>query len=92
MFSLPTSLPITWIKTLWFQFLSTFFPFFAEDKRQIYDRYGKEGLSNSGVDSDFDYGNFGGGFHFTFRDPEDVFREFFGGRDPFAEFFGGGTG
>lgn len=26
--------------------------------------------------------------HFTFRNPEDVFREFFGGSDPFAHFFG----
>lgn len=25
---------------------------------------------------------------FTFRNPEDVFREFFGGRDPFADLFG----
>lgn len=32
------------------------------------------------------YDHFGGGF--TFRNPEDVFREFFGGRDPFADFFG----
>lgn len=38
----------------------------------------------------------GGHFHseehfhepFTFRNPDDVFREFFGGRDPFADFFG----
>ena len=28
-------------------------------------------------------------FGFTFRNPEDVFREFFGGRDPFSfDFFG----
>lgn len=37
-------------------------------------------------------GHFHNGNHFhetfTFRNPEDVFREFFGGRDPFAEFFG----
>lgn len=60
-------------------------------KRDIYDRYGKEGLDNNGA-ADFDFGhqgfNHGGGFHFSFRDPEEVFREFFGGRDPFAEFFG----
>ncbi|XP_028288717.1 dnaJ homolog subfamily B member 6b isoform X3 [Parambassis ranga] len=31
------------------------------------------------------YGHFGGSF--TFRNPEDVFREFFGGRDPFGDFF-----
>lgn len=28
-----------------------------------------------------------GGMFFNFRDPNDVFREFFGGNDPFAEFF-----
>lgn len=25
---------------------------------------------------------------FTFRNPDDVFREFFGGRDPFTDLFG----
>lgn len=31
---------------------------------------------------------FGGGmFGFHFRDPNDVFRDFFGGHDPFSEFF-----
>ncbi|KAL8164931.1 UNVERIFIED_CONTAM: hypothetical protein K2H54_016535 [Gekko kuhli] len=53
-------------------------------KRDIYDRYGKEGLNGGGgshFDSPFEYG-------FTFRNPEDVFREFFGGRDPFSfDFF-----
>uniref|UniRef100_H0XJ62 J domain-containing protein n=1 Tax=Otolemur garnettii TaxID=30611 RepID=H0XJ62_OTOGA len=54
-------------------------------KRDIYDKYGKEGLNGGGggshFDSPFDYG-------FTFRKPEDVFREFFGGRDPFRfDFF-----
>ncbi|CAH2282059.1 dnaJ homolog subfamily B member 6 isoform X2 [Pelobates cultripes] len=55
-------------------------------KRDIYDRYGKEGLTNNGG------GGGGGGSHFdnpfefgfTFRSPDDVFREFFGGRDPFS--------
>lgn len=28
------------------------------------------------------------GFTFTFRNPDEVFREFFGGQDPFADFFG----
>ncbi|XP_064201598.1 dnaJ homolog subfamily B member 6-like [Anguilla rostrata] len=56
-------------------------------KRDVYDRYGKEGLSEGGGGGHYD-GHFGGVF--TFRNPEDVFREFFGGRDPFAEFFGGG--
>ncbi|XP_030356288.1 dnaJ homolog subfamily B member 6 isoform X4 [Strigops habroptila] len=55
-------------------------------KREIYDRYGKEGLINGGGggnhrDNPFEFG-------FTFRNPEDVFREFFGGRDPFSfDFF-----
>ncbi|XP_025237042.1 dnaJ homolog subfamily B member 6 isoform X7 [Theropithecus gelada] len=56
-------------------------------KRDIYDKYGKEGLNGGGgggshFDSPFEFG-------FTFRNPDDVFREFFGGRDPFSfEFFG----
>lgn len=33
------------------------------------------------------FDHFGGG-SFTFRNPEDVFREFFNGRDPFADLFG----
>nr|AEX55298.1 HSP40 [Pinctada imbricata] len=68
-----------------------------KEKRDIYDRYGKEGLTRGGggggsYDTDFDFGNFHtfhGGFHF--RDPEEVFREFFRGRDPFADFFGRGS-
>lgn len=64
---------------------------FPEKKRKVYDQYGKEGLINGGGprsrsrhDDDFDMG-FG---FFTFRDPEEVFREFFGGT-PFADLFGG---
>nr|KAF6271969.1 DnaJ heat shock protein family (Hsp40) member B6 [Pipistrellus kuhlii] len=57
-------------------------------KRDIYDRYGKEGLNGGGgggggshFDNPFEFG-------FTFRNPDDVFREFFGGRDPFSfDFF-----
>lgn len=33
-------------------------------------------------------GGGGPGFTFTFRSPEEVFREFFGSGDPFAELFG----
>lgn len=66
-----------------------------EKKRRVYDQYGKEGLtgdrgargrSRHHGDSDFD---FAFGFPFTFRDPEDVFREFFGGHSPFQDLFGG---
>ncbi|KAM4688511.1 dnaJ homolog subfamily B member 6 isoform 2-T2 [Discoglossus pictus] len=53
-------------------------------KRDIYDRYGKEGLTVGGgggggshYDNPFEFG-------FTFRNPDDVFRDFFGGRDPFS--------
>lgn len=31
---------------------------------------------------------FGASFGFSFRDPNEVFREFFGGNDPFSQFFG----
>ncbi|KAK9395768.1 dnaJ subfamily B member 6-like [Crotalus adamanteus] len=67
-------------------------------KRDLYDKYGKEGLNGGRggchFDSPFEYG-------FTFRNPEDVFREFFGGRDPlsfdffedpFDDFFGNRRG
>ncbi|XP_034717400.1 dnaJ homolog subfamily B member 6b isoform X2 [Etheostoma cragini] len=54
-----------------------------ENKRSTYDRYGKDGLSAGGGGGHYDH--YGGGF--TFRNPDDVFREFFGGRDPFADFF-----
>uniref|UniRef100_A0A3B3DVN3 J domain-containing protein n=1 Tax=Oryzias melastigma TaxID=30732 RepID=A0A3B3DVN3_ORYME len=57
------------------------------NKRGIYDRHGKEGL----IGHNGGRGHFHNGDHFhepfTFRNPEDVFREFFGGRDPFADFF-----
>ncbi|OCT75504.1 dnaJ homolog subfamily B member 6-A isoform X2 [Xenopus laevis] len=51
-------------------------------KRDIYDKYGKEGLTNRGGGSHFDEAPFQ--FGFTFRSPDDVFRDFFGGRDPFS--------
>uniref|UniRef100_A0A8C9QLP8 J domain-containing protein n=1 Tax=Spermophilus dauricus TaxID=99837 RepID=A0A8C9QLP8_SPEDA len=51
-------------------------------KRDVYDRYGEAGV---------DVGSAGAGtfedpfqFVFTFRDPAEVFKEFFGGRDPFS--------
>ncbi|KAM8857190.1 dnaJ homolog subfamily B member 2 isoform 1-T1 [Synchiropus picturatus] len=55
-------------------------------KRNAYDRYGSDRMrqaesSSSDFPSDFP------GFNFTFRRPEDVFRDFFGDQDPFANFF-----
>lgn len=52
-------------------------------KRKIYDRYGHSGLETGGTEST------PGGFefhHFDFADAEEIFRMFFGGRDPFAMF------
>ena len=61
-------------------------------KKDIYDRYGEEGLKNGpspgggGMPS-------GGTYHYEFqRDPRDTFRMFFGDSDPFAGFFGGQEG
>uniref|UniRef100_A0A8C8Z699 J domain-containing protein n=1 Tax=Prolemur simus TaxID=1328070 RepID=A0A8C8Z699_PROSS len=51
-------------------------------KRDIYDKYGKEGLNGGGGGGSHFDNPFG--FGFTFRNPDDVFREFFGGRDPFS--------
>ena len=62
-----------------------------KDKREVYDRYGEEGLRRGG-------GGGGGGptsgptytRHFSFHpmDPFDLFRTFFGGHDPFSDPFG----
>ncbi|XP_069588891.1 dnaJ homolog subfamily B member 2 isoform X1 [Ranitomeya imitator] len=57
------------------------------NKRETYDRHGKAGFSgpeSSGSNSRYQ------GFTYTFRSPEEVFREFFGSRDPFSDFFGPG--
>lgn len=57
-----------------------------DNKRKIYDQYGKEGLSgqhhNPRHPTDFEFPS----FNFTFRDPEEVFREFFDGMS-FSELF-----
>jgi len=71
-----------------------------DKKRRMYDQYGRDGLNGqiptangSGgrrrhrhhghdeFDAVFGFPNF------VFRDPEEVFREFFGGRDPFEDLF-----
>ena len=59
-------------------------------KREIYDKYGEEGLKGGGG-----AGPDGNSFTYTFHgDPHETFRMFFGGEDPFASFFqfGGAQG
>ena len=51
----------------------------TERKREMYDTYGKEGIKDQGS-----YGAASGGPFF--HDPFEIFRQFFGGRDPFADF------
>lgn len=52
-------------------------------KKQHYDMYGFETPGAGGFE---DFGN----AHFGFGDAENIFRTFFGGKDPFAEFMGEG--
>ncbi|CAI9159983.1 unnamed protein product [Rangifer tarandus platyrhynchus] len=51
-------------------------------KRSLYDRAGCDGWRPGGAGSPRG-GPFGSG-GYTFRNPEDIFREFFGGLDPFS--------
>jgi len=77
-----------------------------EKKRKDYDNYGRDyvlgqpsgngGGQNQGGSFRFQHGNFD---HFNMHSAEEIFRNFFGGRDPFAsffddddDFFGGGFG
>lgn len=62
-----------------------------EEKRRQYDAFGEDGPgsgrgSGGAGPSGFPGGFRSGGFH-QHADPFEVFREFFGGRDPFEEFF-----
>ncbi|KAF7241780.1 hypothetical protein EYD10_11645 [Varanus komodoensis] len=52
-------------------------------KRDIYDRYGKDGLMGRGRPGGASRTNIGPEYMFHFRSAHDVFRDFFGGRDPF---------
>ena len=71
-------------------------------KRELYDQYGRDGIGmgTSGASTGGSYFR-GAGFghsNFDMHHAEDIFRNFFGGRDPFADFFedddfmGGGFG
>jgi len=64
----------------------------TEKKRAIYDKYGKEGLVNGAEEASAgsSRGRHFAGPAFVFRDPFELFREFFGGRDPFEDLFGAG--
>ncbi|NWU91149.1 DNJB2 protein, partial [Upupa epops] len=59
-----------------------------KQKRDVYDRYGKDGLMGAGGPGGSRASAGAPEFTFTFRSAHDVFREFFGGRDPFSDFFG----
>ncbi|KAB1264531.1 DnaJ-like protein subfamily B member 8 [Camelus dromedarius] len=59
-------------------------------RRSAYDRAGRDSRRAGGASSPHG-GPFGSGY--TFRNPEDIFREFFGGLDPFSfDFWDGPLG
>ncbi|XP_074594717.1 dnaJ heat shock protein family (Hsp40) member B6 mrj [Brevipalpus obovatus] len=65
----------------------------SPEKRAIYDSYGTKGLLN-GIDPTYGANMSGAtGFapFFQFRDPEDIFNEFFGQNGIFQQFFDGGA-
>ncbi|KAJ8910475.1 hypothetical protein NQ315_002728 [Exocentrus adspersus] len=47
-------------------------------KKKMYDQYGKKGPRRRDIDHDEGFFDFGGFGLFSFRDPNDVFKEFFG--------------
>ena len=68
-------------------------------KRKDYDTYGREYIEQGGIgggggggrrNGGGDFQGFGGGgfhSHFDMGMADDIFRNFFGGKDPFANFF-----
>jgi len=65
------------------------------EKRSVFDKYGKEGLKPSAAPQQRDFQGFRGGFSdfdmrsgFSFAEADEIFRRAFGGRDPFESFFG----
>lgn len=60
-----------------------------KDKRVTYDRFGSDGLRPGGGTNSSPSHSFTGTFSHHPTDPFDLFRTFFGGRDPFSDAFGG---
>ncbi|XP_059902384.1 dnaJ homolog subfamily B member 1b [Gadus macrocephalus] len=61
-------------------------------KKDVYDRFGEEGLKGGGGPTGAGAGG-PGTFNYTFQgDPHAVFAEFFGGRNPFDQLFGNRNG
>eukprot|EP00092_Neocalanus_flemingeri_P019235 GFUD01020837.1.p1 GENE.GFUD01020837.1~~GFUD01020837.1.p1 ORF type:complete len:270 (+),score=58.08 GFUD01020837.1:246-1055(+) len=59
------------------------------DKRATFDRFGSDGLRPGGGTTSSPGHTFTGSFSHHPTDPFDLFRTFFGGRDPFSDAFGG---
>ncbi|KAL5474714.1 hypothetical protein EMCRGX_G026700 [Ephydatia muelleri] len=59
-------------------------------KRAVYDKYGEEGLKGQPVDGGAGPG--GAHFSYTFKDPRDIFAQFFGGQNIFGDEGFGGMG
>ncbi|KAH6588693.1 hypothetical protein BASA50_010564 [Batrachochytrium salamandrivorans] len=54
-------------------------------RKAIYDQYGLEGLKK-GVPSKFSFDGYEGGYEFP-GNAEEIFSQFFGGKNPFSDFF-----
>ncbi|KAM6972340.1 dnaJ homolog subfamily B member 1b [Aplochiton taeniatus] len=62
-------------------------------KKDIYDRFGEEGLKGGGPTSGGGGPGGPGQFSYSFQgDPHAIFAEFFGGRNPFDQMFSGRNG
>ncbi|EGF83658.1 hypothetical protein BATDEDRAFT_86054 [Batrachochytrium dendrobatidis JAM81] len=55
------------------------------NRKAIYDQYGSEGLKK-GVHPKFNFDGYKGGYEFH-GDADEVFNQFFGGKNPFSDFF-----
>ena len=65
-----------------------------KQKREIFDKYGEEGLQQGSGGGGGGPGGFSGhsGAQFTFNDPHETFRMFFGDENPFGNFFSFSSG